>query len=77
MIAFLHSDDVESAIRLAVSLGGNSDTQACVVGAIAHAYFNEIPQEIEKEVRSRLPHNFLIVLDEFLKKYMHANDIRP
>jgi ADP-ribosylglycohydrolase len=77
MIAFPHSDDVESAIRLAVSLGGDSDTQACIAGAIAHAYFSEIPQEIEKEVRSRLPHNFLIVLDEFLKKYMHANDIRP
>ena len=77
MIAILHSDDVESAIRLAVSLGGHSDTQACIASAIAHAYYTEIPQEIEKEVRSRLPRNFLIVLDEFLKKYMHASDISP
>ncbi len=77
MIAFLHSDDVVSAIRLEVSLGGDSDTQACIAGAITQGYFSEIPQEIEKEVRSRLPRNFLIVLDEFLKKYMHANDIRP
>jgi len=77
MIAFLHSDDVESAIRLAASLGGDSDTQACIAGAIAHAYYSEIPQEIEKEVRSRLPPKFLLVLDEFLNKYMHANDNSP
>ena len=77
MIAFLHSNDVESAIRLAVSLGGDSDTQACIAGAIAHAYYSEIPLEIENEVRSRLPRKFLLVLDEFLNKYMHANDISP
>ena len=77
IIAFLYSDDVESAIRLAISLGGDSDTQACIAGAIAHAYYSAIPQEIEKAVRSRLPRKFILVLDEFLRKYMHANDIRP
>lgn len=67
--AFLQSDDFESAIRLAVSLGGDSDTQACIAGAIAHAFYREIPQEIEKEVRCRLPREFIDVLDDFLKKY--------
>lgn len=70
IIAFLQSEDVESAIRLAISLGGDSDTQACIAGAIAHAFYREIPQEIEKEVRSRLPREFLTILDEFLCKYM-------
>jgi ADP-ribosylglycohydrolase len=55
---------------LAISLGGDSDTQACIAGAIAHAFYREIPHEIEKEVRSRLPREFLDILDEFLKKYM-------
>lgn len=77
MIAFLHSDDVESAVRLAVSLGDDSDTHACIASAIARAYYSEIPQEIEKKVRSGLPRKFLLVLDEFLKKYVHANDISP
>jgi ADP-ribosylglycohydrolase len=77
IIAFLQSDDVESAIRLAVSLGGDSDTQACIAGAIAHAFYREFPQEIEKEVRSRLPREFLNVLDEFLNKYMPDRDLRP
>ena len=69
IIAFLQSDDFESAIRLAVSIGGDSDTQACIAGGIAHAFYGEIPREIENEVRARLPCEFLNVLDEFLKKY--------
>ncbi len=75
--AFLQSDDVESAIRLAISLGGDSDTQACIAGAIAHAFYREIPEEIEKEVRSRLPREFLTILDEFLHTYMPDYDVRP
>ena len=70
LIAFLQSDDFESAIRLAVSLGGDSDTLACIAGAVAHAYYGKIPPEIEKEVRSRLTPQLLNVLDEFAKKYM-------
>ena len=36
--AFLESDDFEHAIRLAVSLGGDSDTLAAITGSIAEAY---------------------------------------
>ena len=77
IIAFLQSDDVESAIRLAISLGGDSDTQGCIAGAIAHAFYREIPHEIEKEVRSRLPREFLNILNDFIKKYMHDHDNHP
>lgn len=44
--AFLESDDYESAIRNAVSLGGDSDTEACIAGGIAEAYYKEIPKHI-------------------------------
>ena len=37
IIAFLDSSDFEHAIRLAVSLGGDSDTLACITGGIAEA----------------------------------------
>jgi len=69
IIAFLQSDDVESAIRLAVSLGGDSDTLACIAGAIAHAYYNEMSLEMIREVKSRLPEEFIEILDEFALKY--------
>jgi ADP-ribosylglycohydrolase len=45
LIAFFESTDFESAIRLAISLGGDADTQACIVGGIAEAYYKEIPQD--------------------------------
>ena len=56
--------DFETAIRLAVSLGGDSDTLACITGGIAEAYYKEIPEEIVKEMWSRLPETFRGILRE-------------
>ena len=44
--AFLESTDFEHAIRLAISIGGDSDTIACIAGAIAHAFYGSIPREL-------------------------------
>ena len=44
IIAFLESTDFESALRKAISLGGDSDTIACISGAIAQAFYGEIPK---------------------------------
>lgn len=65
IIAFLESKSFENAIRNAVSLGGDSDTLACIAGVIAHAFYKEIPCEIETAVRARLPMEFIQVLDQF------------
>jgi ADP-ribosylglycohydrolase len=48
--AFLESKDFESAIRLAVSVGGDSDTIACIAGAIAHAFYGEVPKHLLQPV---------------------------
>jgi len=55
IIAFLQSTDFEHAIRLAVSLGGDSDTIACMTGAIAQAYYRKIPAPIVRKVFGILP----------------------
>ena len=60
--AFLDSKDFESAVRIAVSLGGDSDTLACITGGIAEAYYGEIPREIFKTTVDMLPESFLYVL---------------
>jgi ADP-ribosylglycohydrolase len=39
IVAFLESTDVESAIRIAVSLGGDADTLAAMAGSIAEAFY--------------------------------------
>ena len=46
IISFLVSDSYESAIRHAVALGGDADTQAAIAGGIAAAYYGEIPDSI-------------------------------
>ncbi|MFQ5760622.1 MAG: ADP-ribosylglycohydrolase family protein, partial [Acidiferrobacterales bacterium] len=43
IICFLDSSDVEGAIRLAVSLGGDADTMACIAGGIAEAFYGGVP----------------------------------
>ncbi|MFD0675597.1 MULTISPECIES: ADP-ribosylglycohydrolase family protein [unclassified Paenibacillus] len=54
IIAFLESTDFEDAIRKAISIGGDSDTIACITGGIAQAYYKEIPKDIVSEVMIRL-----------------------
>ena len=70
IIAFLDSTDYEDAIRKAVSLGGDSDTLACITGGIAHAYYKRIPSEITKRIYQILPKDLLTVVDTFSQKYL-------
>ena len=65
IIAFLESTDFEDAIRNAVSLGGDSDTLACITGGIAEAYYGAIPTEIEQKAMSYLDDRLMVVVDEF------------
>lgn len=57
IIAFLDSKDYENTVRLAVSLGGDSDTQACIACGIAEAFYG-IPDDIIIEASSRIPQYF-------------------
>lgn len=63
--AFLDSTDFEGAIRIAVSLGGDSDTLACITGGIAEAYYGAIPQRIFNETMEIIPEAFRNVLKRF------------
>ena len=63
--AFLEGESLEDAIRTAVSLGGDTDTVACITGGMAEAYHG-VPEELKRACRSRLPEDLLAVLDRFL-----------
>lgn len=70
ILCFLEAGSVEEAIRNAVWLRGDADTQACIAGGIAEAFYGGIPSEIEAEVRKRLPEDFLGVVDAFYERYV-------
>ena len=65
MTAFLEAADYADAVRNAVSLGGDSDTQACIAGSIAEAYYGGVPEHIRKETLSRLDERLLGIFDAF------------
>jgi len=69
IVAFLDSSDVEDAIRLAVSLGGDADTQAAIAGGIAEAFYRRLPETIVGAVRERLPPRFIEVIDAFRQAF--------
>jgi ADP-ribosylglycohydrolase len=69
IIAFLEGENFEDTVRKGISLGGDSDTIACISGGIAQAFYHDIPQEIILNVRKRLPESFLDIIDEFCERY--------
>jgi len=69
IIAFLEGNNFEDTIRKGISLGGDSDTIACIAGGIAQAFYPDIPKDIISNVRKRLPGPFLDIIDEFCERY--------
>ena len=64
IIAFLESHDYESAIRLGISLGGDSDTIGAITGGIAAAYYG-VPDSIMEDVNRFIPNEFIDIVEKF------------
>lgn len=69
VIAFLESDGYEDCIRKAISIGGDSDTIACMAGGIAHAFYGEVPDKIKREMYSRLDEPLTEIAFRFGEKF--------
>lgn len=69
VMAFLESNSFEESIRLAISLGGDADTQACIAGAIAQAYYQEIPTEIVQTTMALLTPDMRETVTAFKERY--------
>lgn len=67
--ALLESDDFEDAIRNAISLGGDSDTLACITGGMAQALYGSVPQHITEKVMTYLDNDLKSVVQQFTAKY--------
>lgn len=69
IIAFLDGDSYEDTVRNAVSLGGDSDTLACIAGAMAEAYYGGVPAVIRARVVQLLPAELWQVAKAFSIRY--------
>lgn len=64
IICALEASDYEDAVRNAISIGGDSDTIACITGGIAEALFG-LPDDIAIKARGYLNDELLEILDRF------------
>lgn len=68
IIAFLESTDFEDAIRNAISIGGDSDTIACICGGISQAFYG-LPEPIAKRALAYLDEDLQKVILEFNTRF--------
>lgn len=73
IISFLEATDFEDSLRNAISLGGDSDTLASIAGAIAEAFFKEIPKAYFKKMKNKIPKSFYNSLLRFQQEYNQNN----
>lgn len=69
IIAFLDSTDYEETIRLAISLGGDADTLACIAGGIAEAFYGGVPKQIADPALAILDDNLRSTVARFYERY--------
>lgn len=69
VVSFLESDSYEDAVRNAISLGGDSDTLACITGAIAEAYYGPVAQPIRDKVKECLTADLWSITERFICQY--------
>jgi ADP-ribosylglycohydrolase len=67
--AFLESTDYEDAVRKAISIGGDSDTIACITGGIAEAYYKGVPKAIADTALSILDDKLRAIVVAFRSEY--------
>lgn len=65
---FYESEDFEDCLRLAISVGGDSDTIAAIACSIAEAYYG-VPQEIREKVLTFVPQQLKDILFRFEEIY--------
>lgn len=69
LAAFFEGEDFEDAIRNAISVGGDSDTIACITGSLAEAYWG-VPEDMWERAKTYLDDSLIHVVDNFYATYV-------
>lgn len=69
LYALFTSNSFEESIKKVISYGGDTDTNACIVGSMAEALYG-IPKEIINLAKTKLPKEFIKILKNAYKKIM-------
>jgi ADP-ribosyl-[dinitrogen reductase] hydrolase len=63
LYSLFNSNSFEESIKKAISFGGDTDTNACIVGGMAEAMFG-ISNELKQKALSKLPDEFKKILEK-------------
>lgn len=66
ILCALEATSFEDALRNAVSLGGDADTQAAIAGPIAEVLYG-IPEEIHRQALRYIPQEMQVILDQLYR----------
>lgn len=65
LACFLQGEDFEDVLRLAISIGGDSDTIAAMACGVAEAFFGGVPSDLWDGVKAKLPAEMIQVVERF------------
>lgn len=67
LYSIFNSDSFENAISLAISFGGDTDTNACIVGGMAEALYG-INNSLKIQAINKIPNKFKIIINQYYEK---------
>lgn len=66
LYALFTTDSFENALREVISYGGDTDTNACIVGGMAEAFYG-VDQSLVDKAKEKVPEKFVKVLEKAYK----------
>ena len=72
LYSLFNSNSFEESIKLSISFGGDTDTNACIVASMSEAFYG-IDDNLIKEAFLKLPKEFIDLLDEGYSKINNLN----
>lgn len=72
LYSLFNSNTFDDSIRLAISFGGDTDTNACIVGSMAEAMYG-ISEDLKQKALEKLPKEFIEILNKCYEKIPDMN----
>ena len=67
LYSVFETNNFEDCIKMALSFGGDTDTNACIAGSMAEALYG-IDENVKKQAKQKLPLDLLSVVENFYKR---------
>ena len=74
LFCFLEAGSFEDAIRKALSIGGDTDTIACIAGSVAGAFYG-VPENLARKAQNYIPDFYQDIINNFTDQFIINKDL--